>query len=128
MLYKCFNDVKFRVILVNDIRTGSFFSYKDSLPLTMQSSLVYNCRRARCTSEYVGSTVRALHSKVAEHCGRSSRTGSRVSSPPVSSMRNHANICAATISQDNFKEIWPSKNICDLWISKTLHILKRRPK
>ena len=46
--------------LINDIRIGSFFSYKDKLLLTMQSSLVFNYRCVRCTSDYVDSTVLQL--------------------------------------------------------------------
>ena len=87
----------------------------------MQSSLVYNYRCVRCTSEYVGSTV-------AEHCGRSSRTGYLLSSPLHSSIHNHANICAATISLDNCKVIGTSTNIGDLKILENSQIFKRKLK
>ena len=35
------------------------------------SSLVYKFSCACCASEYVGSTIRTLHTRVAEHAGRS---------------------------------------------------------
>ena len=84
------SDINFKIVLVNNFRVGSFFHFKDVLPVVMRSSLVYSFRCALCASEYVGSTVCILHSGVAEHCGRSSRTGARLTEPPHSLMRNHA--------------------------------------
>ena len=75
LLTKYFSDVKFKIVLVNNFRVGNLFHYKDVLPTAMRSSLVYSFCCAHCASIYVGSTVRILHSRVAEHRGRSSRTG-----------------------------------------------------
>ena len=71
-------------MLVNSFKVGSFFSYKDRLPKAMCASLVYKFSCARCVSEYVGFTTRTLHTRVAEHAGRSFRTGSNLSVPPQS--------------------------------------------
>ena len=51
--------------------------------------MVYEFRCARCASEYVGSSIRTLHARVAEHAGRSARTGSISTVPAQSMIRNH---------------------------------------
>ena len=60
LLGKYYREKKFQVILVNGFTIGSFFNYKDKLPLRMQSSLVYKYSCVHCTSEYVGMTTRTL--------------------------------------------------------------------
>ena len=65
----------FTIVLVNSFTIGRLFNYKDKLPVRMRSSLVYEFSCAHCASKYVGSTIRALCFRVAEHAGRSSRTG-----------------------------------------------------
>ena len=48
---KYFQDIRFNIILVNNFRIGSFFHYKDKLPKSMQSSLIYKISCAQCASE-----------------------------------------------------------------------------
>ena len=69
----------------------------------MRSPLVYKFSCARCAVEYVGSTIRTLHTRVAEHAGRSFRTGSLLTVPPHSNIRQHALSCGVPVSIDNFK-------------------------
>ena len=42
----------------------------------MRAFMVFKFRCARCASEYVGSSIRVLNARVAEHAGRSARTES----------------------------------------------------
>ena len=71
---------------------GSLFRFKDHLHLNMLSSVVYKYSCAQCASgTYVGSTTRALHMRIAEHRGRSFRTGKLVQSPK-SSIREHQRV------------------------------------
>ena len=66
------------------------------------SSLVYKFSCTQCVSEYVGSTMRTLHTRVAEHAGRSFRTGALLTSPPHSNIRAHALSCSSPVAIDNF--------------------------
>jgi len=86
LLSKFYPKTKFTFILVNNFKIGSFFSYKDRLPLALRSSLVYKFSCAHCASAYVGSTVRALGVRVEEHAGRSVRTGNFLKVPPQSNI------------------------------------------
>lgn len=128
LLTKYFSDVKFKIVLVNNFRVGNLFHYKDVLPTAMRSSLVYSFCCAHCASIYVGSTVRILHSRVAEHRGRSSRTGARLTDPPHSLIRNHANTCSsAPIKIEDFKILGNCNNVLDLRILESLYIHKLKP-
>ena len=75
LLPKYYSKDKFCVILVNNLTIGSFFNYKDKLPLHLRSSLVYKYSCVHCTSEYVGMTTRTLGTTVAEHAGINFPTG-----------------------------------------------------
>ena len=87
---------------VNSFKVGSFFSYKDRLPKAMCAFLVYKFNCARCASEFVESTACALHTRVAEHAGRSLRTGSILSVPPHSMVRTHSESCGVPFTVDDF--------------------------
>ena len=63
-----FGNVNFNIVLVNSFKVGSFFSYKDRLPKAICASLVY---KFSCAT------------RVAEHAGKSFRTGSILSVPII---------------------------------------------
>ena len=65
----------FKIVLVNSFTIRRLFNYEDKVHAGMRSSLDYEFSCAHCASKYIGSTMRAICSKVAEHAGWSSRTG-----------------------------------------------------
>ena len=127
LLTKHFSAIDFNVILVNKSSIGSLFKHKDVLPISMQSSLIYHYCCARCASDYVGSTVRNLHMRVAEHAGRSCRTGSILASPPHSAIRLHSEQCDSPVSMNNFKIIGRASSLIELRILESLHIFRHKP-
>ena len=112
------------LVLVNSFKLGYFFSYKDRLPKAMCASLVYKCCCARSASECVGSTTRTLHTRVAEHAGRSFRTGSILSVPPHSMVRIHSESCGVLVTLDDFCIIGSTSSAIDLRILQSMHIFK----
>ena len=94
LLSKYFLSIDFHVMLVNNYKIRSLFTYKDNFPISLQSSLVYKFSCAKWVSEYC-STIRTLHTRVAEHAGRSSRTGALLTSH--SNIRAHALSCVALL-------------------------------
>jgi len=125
---KYFNELSFRFVFTNTFTIGSFFNYKDKLPLGMLSSIIYSFSCVRCTSEYVGMTSRPLFIRIAEHAGRSYRTNRAIANPPHSSIRNHTEgTCCSPINIDNFKVLGAASNFKDLRILESLHIFKRQP-
>ena len=124
---KYFPDFDIKLVLINRYTIGNFFKYKDNIPKGVRSSLIYEFCCARCASRYVGSTCRNLYMRVAEHCGRSFRTGAILTSPPQSAVRSHAEQCDSTIDLANFKIIDQTQNFIDLRILESLHIFKSKP-
>ena len=124
---KYFQDIRFNIILVNNFRIGSFFPYKDKLPKSMQSSLIYKFSCAQCVSEYVGSTTRALYMRIAEHASKSHHTNNPLSSPPYSSIRDHAEQNGSPITIDQFSKLNSTKNAHDLRILESIYIHKLKP-
>ena len=102
MIEKYFLQAECKIVLVNKFTVGSFFNYKDKLPAGMRASLVCKFSCALCASTYIGSTGRMLRTRVAEHAGRSYRTGVRLAHPPHSAVRDHAEGCDVGVVLDNF--------------------------
>lgn len=116
-----------QIILVNKFKIGYFFTYKDSLPSALRSGLVYMYCCAKCASEYYGSTVRSLHTRISEHKGLNPRTGRPLLRPPQSSIRDHALSCSSDISIDNFKIIAYDSNEISLRITESILIFTEKP-
>ena len=105
LLGKHFSDVRFNIVLVNKFTVGSFFNYKDKLPMRLKSSLVYKFSCAQCASEYVCMTARTLDIRVDEHVGVSYRTGARLTQPPHSAIRDHRDSSGTPFDRSKFKYI-----------------------
>jgi len=127
ILTKHFSRVDFKIILVNKFRIGNFFNYKDKLPVELRNSVVYKYCCAKCASSYIGSTVRNLKTRVAEHIGRSCRTGLLFTRPSHSNVRSHAENCNVLVKSSDFKVVGSASNVLDLRILESLHIFKSKP-
>ena len=66
-----------------------FFKFKDKMPDSIQSSVIYNFTCNRCNAVYIGKTSRYLSTRIAEHMGISFRTGLTLTSQPFSQISNH---------------------------------------
>jgi hypothetical protein len=120
-------NVNLQVVLVNNFKIGSFFKYKDTLPLFMRSSLVYRYSCAQCASAYVGMTSRNFYTRLAEHKGRSFRTGTLLAHPPHSAVRVHAEQCNVPVSDSDFRVLAFTTGVSDLRILESLYIFKQKP-
>jgi hypothetical protein len=122
-----FMQIDFRIILTNTFAIGSMFKFKDTLPKCLRSSVVYKFSCALCASEYVGSTSRTLKTRVAEHAGRSCRTGALLTHPSHSSIRTHAERCDVPVNEKSFTILDSCSNVFSLRILESLYIFKHRP-
>ena len=127
LLEKFYPHIDANIILVNRFKIGSFFRFKDPIPMGCQSSIVYLFSCASCDASYVGSTKRALYNRVSQHQGRSFRTGLPLTRPDPSAIRSHSETCNARFTLENFKIIGRESNIVDLRLLESLHIFKRKP-
>ena len=123
LLMKHFTDIDFKIIPINNFSIGSFFNYKDKLPKSMRSSIIYKFSCAQCASAYVGATTRALYMRMAEHSGTSYRTGIPLQNTINSSIRDHLHICPnSSINLDSFSIVGTSPNIADLFTLESIFI------
>ena len=129
LLNKYFENIKFKIVLVNKQTIGGLFQYKDTLDKGMASAVVYKYCCPKCGAHYVGSTCRRLDTRAAEHAGVSGRTGLPLSNPSPSHIREHSHSCGGPrVSLSQFDIIGRCSNIIDLRILESLHILKNKPK
>ena len=99
---KYFPQVNLRCIFVNRNTVGSFFPFKDQIPLMMSSNIIYKYSCSQCQSTYIGETQRHIISRICEHKGISPRTSMPFSNPPFSNIREHALSFDHPIKVDNF--------------------------
>ena len=124
---KFFPYINLEISLSNKFTIGSLFKYKDRLPFDLRPSIVYLYSCARCASgTYVGSTIRAIHMRIAEHRGRSYRTGKLVANPQKSAIRDYALRFSKTISPSKFKIISLEKNESYLRILESILITSHK--
>ncbi len=120
--------LELKLIFNNPYKIGSFFKFKDSLPLLMRSKVVYIFTCPKCTlGNYVGCTLRLLKIRINNHQGVSHRTLNRLSNPENSPIKNHCNSCKRTITYSDFKILKSVKFKLDLYISESLFIKNHTP-
>ena len=128
ILSKFYKNINFKVIPTNNFEIESFFRFKDRIPKSMQSSLVYkfSCvQNGTSVSSYIGSTKRHLYERIAEHANRSPRTGKLTAHH--SNIYNHSVTCHCEISERRFEILGYCKNEFNLRLLESLYIHKFRP-
>ena len=98
---KFFPYVKLEIVFTNSSKIGSLFHYKDILPQSMRSSVIYSYCCSQCESgRYLGSTIRPLYMRISEHRG-SYRTGNTLQCPPHSAIRDHTKSCSNSVKSED---------------------------
>ena len=115
--------IRFNTIPTNPLTMGSLFKFKDKLDPLMTSCVVYKFNCPRCNlGTYVGSTQRLLRVRIDCHNGVSYRTGSKLTNPEFSCIRQHANKCKHKIQYKDFEILGRAPNSKLLTILESLHI------
>ena len=117
-----------RIVFVPSFKLRNWFRFKDEIPHLLQSRVVYEFSCAGCNARYVGQTARHLHTRIAEHCGLSPRTGGPVMLPQFSAIREHCNHTGHPLERSLFSIIARARNKLDLSILESLAIKNRVPK
>lgn len=130
LLKKYFPHVDFKIVLTNNFRIRSMFKFKDALPLCARTAVIYKYQCSQCSdATYIGSTYRTFHTRLSEHKGVSSRTGARLTAPPHSAVRHHAeHTCSTAVLDKNFTILdYCANDKVSLRILESLYIFKQRP-
>ena len=124
LLRKHVPSVQFRFFFTNRNTIGSLFKFKDSIPTTLCSKIVYCFSCPDCKSRYIGSTFRNLKIHISEHSGVSYRTNAQITHPSYSRIREHAGSCKHAINEQDFSIKFRAQCNLDLRIAESLFIMK----
>ena len=108
---------KFRVIFQTKNRLRNYFRFKDFVPETLRSSLIYKFSCGSCTAPY-----RQFKVRVSEHQGVSPRTGKPVKGTLSTSVRDLMLVCDHKVVHEDFKFLGNESNRYLLELKESLFI------
>ena len=122
---------KLNIVFKTSNRLSSYFPFKDKLPVTLDSGVIYRFRCACCNACYIGCTRRYWLKRLEEHTHISALTGKALSGLQVFPPLNHAKYggcySSTSISRDNFEILGRESNNYLLQIKESLFIYKYKP-
>ena len=122
-----FPQIQFQFVFVNKFTIGSLLRQRSSLPVDLNSGLVYLFTCPQCALRYVGSCSRWLKHRILEHRGLSIRTKFPLSKPSHSAIRDHSHARDHPFTDQDFRVLSFASNRLDLVISESLLIRSMKP-
>ena len=101
---------KLRVIFQTNNRLKNYFCFKDSVPETLWSNLIYKFSCGSCTASYIGKTYRHFKVRVSEHQSVSLRSGKPVKGTLSTSVRDHMLVCYHKVVHQDFNFLGNESN------------------
>ena len=126
LITKFYPHVSIRFIITPSSTVQIFFSFKDKLPSSLVSSVIYEYSCRQCSATYIGETRKQLKVRVSQHKGIFFRTGNMLNSVEKSKILDHSLDSVHFISDNNFK-ILGSCQPFDLRILESIYIHKIKP-
>ena len=127
LIQKFYPQLKPMFYFRNNFTLGRMLKGRDQPDVMMRSSVVYKYTCNCCQQFYIGSTTLQMFVRTSQHHGRSFRTGSHLTQPPNSSIRNHCFDKDHPFKLENFSIISSVNHESDLRILESIHIWKERP-
>ena len=127
LIEKFYPHIQLNIIFQNNFSIKSFFPYKDSVPTSLLSNIVYKYTCEQCDATYYGETTRHLYTRIAEHKGLSPRTGNPVTYPAFSSIRDHCLLYDHDLKNSNFSVLQKCQNSANTKISESILINRDKP-
>ena len=127
VLKKCYPQIKFQFAFKNINTIGNFLRRKEKRDSDLCSGIVYLFKCPVCHARYVGSTSRWFKHRILEHRGRSIRTGTQLSKPSHSSIRDHSHNTDHPFSTTDFQILSFHPNRLDLITAESMHIRRINP-
>ena len=116
---------KLKIIFKSSRRLSSCFSFKDKIPKSLMSGVIYKFTCAGCNSSYIGSTKRFWETRLEEHLHISALTGKPLKGQLVFTPMKHvkSGCCpVGSYSRDNFCIIGREKNPYLLLVKESILI------
>ena len=117
-----------QVVFKTGSKMSSYFKFKDSLPESLRSGVIYHFKCAKCNLSYVGCTWRFWETRLQEHLHISALTGKPLSGCQIFAPMQHARACQYHLKRDDFTIIGSEKNRYLLRVKETIFIYKLKPR
>ena len=134
-LIRSFRDLlpfsQLKIVFKSSSRMSSWFSFKDKIPSSLMSGVIYKYTCAECNLCYIGSTKRYWEKRLEEHIHRSALTGKKLNGLQVYAPMQHmrSDSCSrAAMSRDEFSIIGREKNPYLLRVKESIFISTEKPK
>ena len=122
---------KLKIIFKSSKRLSSIFNFKDKLPNSLVSGVIYKYTCGKCNLTYVGSTKRFWEKRLEEHVHISALTGKPLHGLQVFAPMIHvkSDCCSETkISRDDFRIIGREKDNYLVQVKESIIISTTRPR
>ena len=120
-----------KVVFKSSNKLSSFFSFKDKLPKSLMSGVIYQFHCARCNLSYVGSTKRYWEKRLEEHLHISALTGKPLAGQamfaPMQHVRRTCSHESPTMGRKDFRIIGRESNPFLLLLKESIFINKLNP-
>ena len=122
---------KLKIIFKTNRRLSSCFPFKDRLPKSLMSGVIYKYTCAECNLSYIGCSKRFWEKRLEEHLHVSALTGKPLSGlqifAPMMHVRSDGDCPARKISREDFTIIGREKNNYLLQLKESILITRQRP-
>lgn len=127
LVTKFYPQLNCQVYFKNNNTIQNYFPYKDKLPPSLVSNIIYKYTCRECSATYIGQTQKQLKVRVCQHKGISYRNPHTIlSADNNSAILNHSLELSHEILAENFK-ILSSALPCDLHILESIFIHIQKP-
>lgn len=127
LLNENYPQIQFKIAFNNSFKINSFFKFKDKLPDSLCSCVIYKYTCGACQATYIGSTAKQSKIRFSQHLGISHRTGQHLNSVTHSAPRDHCDSNDHPFLIEHFSIVNHAQNEFELRILESLHIYKDRP-
>ena len=125
---KSFPSCKLKVVFKSTNQLSSYFNFKDRIPKSLISGVVYKYLCNRCNSVYIGKTKRYWEKRLEEHLSVSALTGKPMKTHQVWPPMEHSKSCeGSTLARERFSIVGREKQDYLLKIQESIKIYQCNP-
>ena len=121
---------KLRIIFKSSRRLASCFVFKDKIPKSLVSGVIYKYTCPECNLSYIGSTKRYWEKRLEEHRHVSALTGKPLTGVQIFAPMQHlrSGSCMVKITRDDFTFIGREANPYVLQVKESIFISTLKPR
>ena len=121
---------KLKIVFKSSKRLSSYFHFKDNIPKSLMSGVIYKYTCAVCNHCYIGSTKRFWEKRLEEHIHVSALTGKQTHGGQVYVPMQHVrsdSCLATTVTRNDFDIIGREENPYMLQVKESILICTSKP-